>query len=124
MKLGLAFAAAVLVSASAAWAATIQGTFATTITGAKPAFLNGRWLVKFKAGGAYEIDLNGAAVVLGRGTVTATRITFGHESGPAACPTSAIYRWALNGRTLRFTAIRDTCAGRRTVLTTHALVKQ
>ena len=117
-------AALLVVSSAAAMAPSLVGTYATTISGKQPAFLNGRWRVVLQPHGAYAIERDGVRVVRGRGAVTATEIRFGHETGPAACPGPARYSWSLRGRSLRFTPIEDACAGRRAILTTHPLVKQ
>ncbi len=106
---------------AAVLAAALPGTYATTITGAKPALLNGSWLVQLRADGSYAIEHGGAVVVRGRGAVTGPRITFGHEIGPLACPGPATYRWSLHGRTLTLTPLAESCAGRRLVLASHPL---
>lgn len=111
-------------AAPAAASAPLVGTFGTTISGAKPAALNGSWTVQFLRNGAYEIDRNALAVVIGHSTASAAEIVFAHETGPFACKNAGKYRWALHGRKLTMKTVQDSCTGRRTVLTLHALIKQ
>jgi hypothetical protein len=105
---------------------SLRGTFQTTIAGLTPSALNGTWQVRFLSGGRYTVLRNGAVLAQGQDTITASKIVFGHERGPSACKgtqASATYRWALRGRTLTFTPVRETCAGRRIVLLTHPLLR-
>ena len=111
-------------AAPAAASAPLVGTFATTIRGAKPAALNASWTVVFLPNGAYQIDRNHSAVVIGRSTTSAATIVFGHEYGPFACKNTGKYRWALRGKQLTLKVVQDRCTGRRIVLTSHTLVKQ
>lgn len=111
-------------AAPAAASTPLVGTFGTTISGAKPAPLNGSWTVQFLPIGAYEIDRNALAVVIGHSKTSATEIVFANETGPFACKNAGKYRWALRGKKLTLKAVQDSCAGRRTVLTSHALIKQ
>jgi hypothetical protein len=69
---------------------------------------------------------NGVVLIRGRGTETTTTISFGHETGPAACTGAlgaATYRWSLRAGLLRLTTVREGCLGRHVVLTTHPLKK-
>jgi hypothetical protein len=114
----LAFAAPAVASAP------LSGVFGTTIRGATPAVLNASWTVNLLTNGAYSIDRNHHAVVIGRDTRSAATIVFGHEYGPFACKSSGKYRWSLSGKKLTLKVVQDSCAGRRTVLTSHTLIKQ
>jgi len=102
----------------------VTGRYATTIRGDKAlgGSLNGRWVVDFAKAGAYTITFKGAIVVRGRSSSTRSTVSFGHESGPASCPTAGRYRFAVTGRRLRLTRIADTCPGRIGVLA-HTLTK-
>ncbi len=111
-------------AAPAAASAPLSGVFGTTIRGATPAVLNASWVVSLLPNGAYSIDRNHHAVVIGRDTRTAATIVFGHEYGPFACKSSGKYKWSLSGKKLTLKVVQDSCAGRRTVLTSHTLVKQ
>jgi hypothetical protein len=111
-------------AAPAAASAPLSGVFGTTIRGATPAALNASWIVNLLPNGAYSIDRNHHAVVIGRGTRTAATIVFGHEYGPFACKSTGKYRWSLSGKRLTLKVVQDSCAGRRTVLTSHTLIKQ
>jgi len=112
------------VAAPAAASAPLSGVFGTTIRGATPAALNAGWTVNLVPNGAYSIDRNHHAVVIGRDTRSAATIVFGHEYGPFACKSSGKYRWSLSGKKLTLKLVQDSCAGRRTVLTSHTLIKQ
>jgi hypothetical protein len=111
-------------AAPAAAAAPLSGVFGTTIRGATPAALNASWTVNLLPNGAYSIDRDHHAVVIGRGTRTPATIVFAHEYGPFACKSTGKYRWSLSGKKLALRVVQDSCAGRRTVLTSHTLIKQ
>jgi hypothetical protein len=112
-------------AAPAAASAPLSGAFGTTIRGATPAALNASWAVIFLPNGAYQIDRNHLAVVIGQGTRSATTLVFTHEHGAFACKSGAgTYRWSLSGKKLTLKVVKDSCVGRRAVLTSHALVRQ
>ncbi len=127
MWLRMTAATAVVLLALAAPAvasAPLSGVFGTTIRGATPAVLNASWTVNLLPNGAYSIDRNHHAVVIGRDTRSAATIVFAHEYGPFACKNTGKYRWSLSGKKLTLKVVQDSCAGRRTVLTSHTLIKQ
>jgi hypothetical protein len=97
-----------------------HATFAATVSGASPRFLDGPWRISFLAGGRYttEHPLN-EPVARGRIAVSGGTVTFGRETGPVACSTAGRYRWRYDGTRLRFAAIADACGGRETVLTSR-----
>jgi serine/threonine-protein kinase len=102
-------------------AAPLTGTYETRISGktAEDAGLIGTWRVQFLPGGAVWAMWNGVTVVRGRVSVTPTQITFTDEAGSEACRGSeatGVYRWALRGGRLTFTALRDRCRPRRIVV--------
>jgi hypothetical protein len=72
-------------------------------------------VLSFAKGGKYTIADNGAVVVRGHFTST-SRVYFGNETGPAACPQLGVYSWKRTGKTLKFTKVSDRCAGRAAVL--------
>lgn len=80
-----------------------------------PARLKGTWVLDFLKGGKYTISDNGLVVVRGHFTST-TQIYMSNETGPAACPEFAVYRWKRSGKTLTLTKVVDDCAGRSAVL--------
>jgi hypothetical protein len=80
-----------------------------------PARLKGTWVLDFLKGGKYTIADNGAVVVRGHFTST-SRIYLSNETGPAACSQFGAYAWKRAGKTLRFTKLSDSCAGRASVL--------
>ena len=88
--------------------------------------LDGAWQIALLSNGRYAIQRNGAVLIRGRDTETTTTISFGHETGPAACTGAlgpATYRWSLRAGLLRLTTVREGCLGRHVVLTTHPLKK-
>ena len=115
-----ALAAAVTVAlgvASVALAAGgLVGKYTTTIS--SPPQVKGKWSLTLVKGGAYTVAVNGDAVARGKYSATATRITFGRESGGSGCTGSGTYSWKKSGKTLRFTRIREaaSCQGRAAVL--------
>ena len=128
LRLLLATGAALLVAVATAAAAgtPLQGTFETVIANAPATQLDGSWQLVLQPAGRYTIKRNGVTLVQGRDTQTAATIGFGHESGPAACTgaqSAATYRWLLRGGLLRLTPVRESCSGRRFVLTAHPLTK-
>jgi hypothetical protein len=123
-RLTLVAAVFLALAAPAVASAPLSGAFGTTIRGATPAALNASWIVNLLPNGAYSIDRNHHAVVIGRDTRSAATIVFGHEYGPFACKSTGKYRWSLSGKKLTLKVVRDSCAGRRTVLTSHTLVRE
>jgi hypothetical protein len=122
----LAGAVALLVGVSAATAAgpPLHGTYTTVIRNAPNDQLDGVWRVTLLPTGRYTIQRNGTVLIRGRDTETANTISFGHETGPAACTGgvgAATYGWSLHAGTLRLTTVREGCLGRHVVLTTHPL---
>lgn len=128
LRLVLATGVALLVAVSAAAAAgpPLYGTFKTVIRNAPDDQLDGAWQIALLPTGRYTIQRNGTVLIRGRDTETATTISFGHETGPAACTRAlgvATYRWSLRAGFLRLTTVREGCLGRHVVLTTHPLKK-
>jgi hypothetical protein len=116
--------AVVALAAANPGAKQLPGVWVTTVTGRKPAALNGDWTMQILASGDYTIVkragnaarlmVKGAAYLVGiRGVV------FKNESGPAACTgkqAAGRYNFIVTGKTLTFSRVRDLCIGRRTVL--------
>lgn len=128
LRLLLTTAVALVVAAPVAAAAgrPLHGTFMTTIKNAPDDRLDGVWQVALQANGRYTIQRNGVVVIRGRDTETTRTISFGHETGPAACTGAlgpATYRWSLRAGLLRLQTVRDGCLGRHVVLTTRPLKK-
>ncbi len=115
-----AFGAAViatLVSASVALAGgSLAGKYTTRI--ASPAQFKGTWALNFAKNGTYTVADNGRILVHGKYSTSGSKLTLGHETGPAACPKSGTYTWARSGKKLKFTPLSDpaSCSGRSTVL--------
>lgn len=111
---------------AAASAASLRGTYRTTITGGAPA-LNGNWRLEFLSGGTVHIVRNGKLVVVSKATQLAgRRLRFSDRSGSYACSPAdgkGTYTYRLSGRRVTFAAVADKCFGRRLVLTTKPFVK-
>ncbi len=120
-------AAGTCAAAATAASGSPSGTHSATLTGAKPAALNGRWQVDFGTSRALRIVRNGKVVVLSTATPLAGRHLRIHDVfGPYACSKSdgdGVYRYALAGRRLTFTTVSDLCIGRKLVLTTKPFLK-
>ena len=130
LRLVLATGVALLVAVSAVAAAAagrpLHGTFTTVIKNAPDDQLDGVWQIALLSNGRYTIERNGAVLIRGRDTETTTTISFGHETGPAACTGAlgaATYRWSLRAGLLRLTTVHEGCLGRHVVLTTRPLKK-
>jgi hypothetical protein len=106
-------------SAAAAGGGFPSGSFAASLSGQSPAFLNGGWKLTFKPGGAYTTAHPASEVVArGRLAVSGGTVTFGKETGALGCSTTGRYRWTYSGGSLRFARVSDACGGRAIVLTT------
>ena len=106
------------VLAATATASPDPGTYAATISGATPALLNGSWKMTF-GGGSYRITRNGKEAIGGFTAIHGAKITFEDYFGPYACrgaQQNGTYRWAIAGKKLTFAVVKDSCAGRKTVL--------
>jgi hypothetical protein len=124
----LAIGVALFVAVSNAVAAghPLSGTFKTVIKNSPSDQLDGTWKVALLPTGRYTIQRNGTVLIRGRDTETKTTISFGHETGPAACIgvlAPATYRWSLRDGLLHLTTVREGCFGRHVVLTTHPFEK-
>ncbi|WP_027004665.1 hypothetical protein [Conexibacter woesei] len=103
-------------TAGTASAASLNGTFTTTIHGSSS--LAGTWSIKFSHGNYKVID-NGRTVVRGKYTTSGNRLTMRDTSGVAACRPTGRYTFSRSGSKLHFknTGDRTTaCMGRALVL--------
>ena len=115
--------AAALASPSLALASgSLAGTYKTTI--AHPAQFKGTFVLKLAPGGAYSVTDDGHLIVRGKYTGSGSKITFGHETGQAACAKAGTYTWTKSAKTVRFKRISDpaSCSGRITILS-HPLTQ-
>jgi hypothetical protein len=102
----------------------LSGTFKTTLSGGPPA-LNGKWQLKF-SGPHFAIRRNGTKVVQGRVNYGAGKLTLTDTSGSYACSGAhrkGTYRYKLSAGSLTFTVVKDSCSGRKAVMTTKAYRK-
>jgi hypothetical protein len=116
----------VVSTAAAAGAPPLHGIFTTVVKNAPVDQLNGAWQIALLPTGRYTIERNGVVLIRGRDTETAITISFGHETGVAACQGAlgaATYRWSLRAGVLRLTTLHEGCLGRHVVLTTAPLKK-
>lgn len=114
--LGVAVAAALVLPTTALAAGGLTGKYSAKITHVSTQ-LNGTWTLDFMSGGKYTVSDNGMVVIHGKFTSTGSKITFSHETGPAACPATGKYTYKRSGTKLTFTRVSDSsCAGRSAVL--------
>jgi hypothetical protein len=93
--------------------------YSTKITGATPAVLNGTWRLAVKQG-TFSVAKGTALAVSGTVRIAGQRITFHDLAGPFSCrgaQATGVYSWRLSGKRLTLTAVREPCAGRKTILT-------
>jgi hypothetical protein len=104
--------------------ALLAGTYTTTITTQEAMDANadaaGDWELEFTEYGILYLAWDGER--LGQSPFTVTQDQIEIEAGPG-CSSAGSYRWALESEVLTLTSIRDSCAPRQTVLTTHPLLR-
>jgi hypothetical protein len=124
-RLLVATLAILLIGAAAAVAkGGLSGTFKTTLSGGPPA-LNGKWQLKF-SGSHFAIRRNAKKVVQGRVSYGVGKLTLTDTSGSYSCSGAqrkGTYRYRLSGGSLTLTVVKDSCSGRKAVLTTKAYRK-
>ena len=114
----LAVAAVTTAVSYAAGPSLTPGTYQAKVAGASPAVLNGKWKIVL-AVGQYTVTRNGADAIDGVTSISGNQIVFTDKFGPFRCTGAqarGTYRWSLSGKTLKLTAVRDACAGRKAVL--------
>jgi hypothetical protein len=108
-------------------ASSLSGTYKATISG-KPAALNGRWQLQFRANSVVHTLRDGKLVVVGKASWLSNRhVRFTDRSGPYACSSSegsGTYGYRLSDGRLIFQVIRDKCVGRKLVLTTRPFIRK
>ena len=119
-RIALAMPIVLALTGGALAAGTLSGKFSTRISGAPSPQFNGVWTLDFQKGGKYVISEGKRVLITGRATFMSPTITFGHETGPAACKgaqSRGTYNYfLLRGKVLRFELRADSCPGRRLVL--------
>jgi hypothetical protein len=99
-------------------ASAFPGTYRTKLSA--PAQFKGTWTLTFRKSGTYSVALGASVLVNGRYTVSGSKITLGHEKGPASCAPAGTYSFKRTGASLKLTKVSDSvakCAGRIMVLT-------
>jgi hypothetical protein len=118
--LALVVAAATALPALGAHSAAISPhAYSTKITGAAPAVLNGTWRLTVRQT-TYAVTKGSSLAVSGSARIAGNRITFHDLAGPFACrgaQATGVYTWRIVGKSLTLTAVKEPCAGRKTVLT-------
>jgi hypothetical protein len=111
--------AGLALSSMALAAGTLSGTYETKVhSTALGGGLNGTWTIKFKRG-TYTVSGPGNTKFHAKYSIAGTKVTFKARSSSNACHTAAIYKFKLNGKTLKFTKVRDSnpaCVARQTIL--------
>jgi predicted ABC-type sugar transport system permease subunit len=113
-------AAVTAASAPASRAASIgPHVYSTKIAGAKPAVLNGTWRLTVNRK-SFSVARGTTFAVSGTARIVGNRITIHDVDGPLACrgaQATGVYSWRISGKRLTLTAVREPCAGRKTILT-------
>jgi predicted ABC-type sugar transport system permease subunit len=113
-------AAVTAASAPASRAASIgPHVYSTKIAGAKPAVLNGTWRLTVNRK-SFSVARGTTFAVSGTARIVGNRITIHDVDGPFACrgaQATGVYSWRISGKRLTLTAVREPCAGRKTILT-------
>jgi hypothetical protein len=124
----IAFGALLAATAFAVTAAPAVGSrsasigphvYSMTIVGAKPAVLNGTWRLTINRK-SFSVAKGTTFAVSGTAGIVGNRITFHDLAGPFSCrgaQATGVYSWRVSGKHLTLTAVREPCAGRRTILT-------
>jgi hypothetical protein len=103
-----------------AYVALLAGTYTTTITAQDTREdVIADWELEFTDYGILYLTENG--VRIGQTPYVVTQDQIEIEVGPG-CESEGTYRWALENGVLTFTLVRDYCAPRIAVLTTHPLL--
>ncbi len=104
--------------------ALLAGTYTTTITVQEAMDANadvvGDWELEFTTSGILYVTVGGDRMGQAPYAVTQDQVEFGAGVG---CDFPGSYRWTLESGVLTFTRLRDNCTPRRTVLTTHPLLR-
>jgi hypothetical protein len=107
------------------------GTYTTTIGPADvPPEMTaavGTWELILGDEGDFTTTQNGEVAVRGTYAISGDQMSFSDAEGKMACAkeqASGVYKPAVDGGTLSFTLVDDQCAGRRIILTSHALTKK
>jgi hypothetical protein len=125
ITLGIAFVAlaATAVTATPALGSPVASigphVYSTKIVGAKPALLNGTWRLTVNRK-SFSVAKGTAFAVSGTARIVGNRITFHDLAGPFSCrgaQATGVYSWRVSGKRLTLTAVREPCAGRKTILT-------
>ena len=116
----LTFAAVTAAPAVGSPAASIgPHVYSTKIAGAMPTVLNGTWRLTVNRK-SFSVAKGTAFAVSGTARIAGNRITFHDLAGPFSCrgaQATGVYSWRVSGKRLTLTAVREPCAGRRTILT-------
>jgi hypothetical protein len=115
----LAVAATVAAARAGNAASIAPHVYSTKISGAAPAVLNGTWRLAVRST-AFSVTKGATPAVSGSVRIAGNRITFHDLGGPFACrgtQATGVYGWRIAGTRLTLTAVREPCAGRKTILT-------
>jgi type IV secretory pathway VirB10-like protein len=101
--------------------ALLAGTYTTTITVQDTnEGVDGDWELEFTPYGILYLTWEGERLGQSSYAVTQDQIEVG--AGPG-CGSPGTYRWALESGVLAFTRVGDSCTARRTIMTTHPLLR-
>jgi hypothetical protein len=115
-----AFAAVTAAPATGSPAASIgPHVYSTKIVGAKPAVLDGTWRLTVNRR-SFSVAKGTTLAVSGTARIVGNRITFHDLGGPFSCQgaqATGVYSWRVSGKRMTLNAVREPCAGRKTILT-------
>ena len=115
----VALAAVAATPATGSAAAIGPHVYSTKIVGATPGVLDGTWRLTVNRR-SFSVAKGTTLAVSGTARIVGSRITFHDLGGPFSCrgaQATAVYSWRVSGKHLTLTAVREPCAGRRTILT-------
>jgi len=115
----VALAAVAATPATGSAAAIGPHVYSTKIVGATPAVLDGTWRLTVNRR-SFSVAKGTMFAVSGTARIVGNRITFHDLGGPFSCrgaQATGVYSWRVSGKRLTLTAVREPCAGRKTILT-------
>ena len=110
---------------------TFTGTYTTSISEAdvppEGKDLVGIWDIMLSEQNQFTASKSGEVQARGTYLVQNDHVSFADQDGPNACPkeqAAGTYQVSYDVDTLTFTAVDDQCAGRKIILSSHALTRK
>jgi len=86
--------------------------------------LAGTWEFNLYENGVYLMTLDGQHVAEGKCIFTDNQVFFTDERGKLACDCAGIYKWSVDGKSLKLEKIEDQCNKRNFILTHHPWINK